>query len=75
MMPRAVMQIPPRLPRATPNSAIPPNPAAMGGQQMPQVFTTGLIAGLKHCVPVGAYVCGFGLEISPTEAVYETSLP
>ncbi|KAI5096506.1 mediator of RNA polymerase II transcription subunit 15 isoform X1 [Silurus meridionalis] len=36
MMPRAGMQMPPRLPRAIPNSAIPPNPAAMGGQQMPQ---------------------------------------
>ncbi|CAB1332683.1 unnamed protein product [Coregonus sp. 'balchen'] len=37
MMPRPGMQIPPRLPRAAPNPAIPPNSAAMGGQQMPQV--------------------------------------
>ncbi|TSL04252.1 Mediator of RNA polymerase II transcription subunit 15 [Bagarius yarrelli] len=36
MMPRAGIQMPPRLPRAIPNSAIPPNPAAMGGQQVPQ---------------------------------------
>ncbi|GAA6090473.1 mediator of RNA polymerase II transcription subunit 15 isoform X1 [Tachysurus ichikawai] len=36
MMPRAGIQMPPRLPRAIPNSANPPNPAAMGGQQMPQ---------------------------------------
>ncbi len=42
MMPRSGMQIPPRLPRATPNSAIPQNPVAIGGQQMPQVWVLGL---------------------------------
>ncbi|XP_051960167.1 mediator of RNA polymerase II transcription subunit 15-like [Xyrauchen texanus] len=36
MMPRPGIQIPPRLPRATLNSAIPKNSLAMGGQQMPQ---------------------------------------
>ncbi|XP_051533497.1 mediator of RNA polymerase II transcription subunit 15-like isoform X2 [Myxocyprinus asiaticus] len=36
MMPRPGIQIPPRLPRATLNSAIPQNSVAMGGQQMPQ---------------------------------------
>ncbi|CAB1318613.1 unnamed protein product [Coregonus sp. 'balchen'] len=37
MMPRPGMQIPPRLPRAAPNPTIPPNSAAVGGQQLPQV--------------------------------------
>uniref|UniRef100_A0A8C7G4T6 Mediator complex subunit 15 n=2 Tax=Oncorhynchus kisutch TaxID=8019 RepID=A0A8C7G4T6_ONCKI len=37
MMPRLGMQIPPRLPRAASNPAIPPNSAAVGGQQLPQV--------------------------------------
>lgn len=62
MMPRPGMQIPPRLPRATPNSAIPQNPVAIGGQQMPQVFTTGLSAGSQRCNPVAAYISGFTLE-------------